>query len=564
MTTPCYKNRMDSDSKLTTENTRMTSSFLIIVIVTSVFLSTQMPRISAQDGGYYVAAGTRILFVKAPNTDVIYEDVSRISPGLAQSVKAPCLASLCSYAMAWFEYGSPLKLKDHGTHVSLSKIITVAYDGYEVSGKGLLFWSDISVSRKRIFKAKIEKAPDITEEGTLEMNINVDAVTGLALDWRTNNIYFTSEKDQTISACAYTYTDFTARCKVIIFTDLQRPRGITLDLDASYLFWSDQKTMKVERSMLDGSNRTTLVTNAQLPNHMVTHRSKLYWVNSDNKTLERCDYSGSNHIIVASLKNLVEDTHIFGLSVLNRLSGNPGIGPNNNNSSSPPTPTPAQNIPPPTSAPFLRDEFIITTLGKLMVRVVVPLGQDCGVAERYMSYAKASALFGVAHYNGVLNQTRSSTVCISDSVNLLCFPVNGAAVYACPSHSLLILDPSARACVEPTRILLFAMADQGVVAMVGNPRSVTKAELHIHVKFVRRSSRPIAVAYDDYRQVAVVYYSQQCLLFYTNVGSVTINQVKYNWHTLEVLDVCDVNGPKKIRVLTRSGQKLRGLAIDGK
>lgn len=52
--------------------------------------------------------------------------------------------------------------------------------------------------------------------------------------------------------------------QVLINTSLQWPNGIAIDFEYMRLYWGDAKVDRIERSNMDGSDRTTMVDN-QIP-----------------------------------------------------------------------------------------------------------------------------------------------------------------------------------------------------------------------------------------------------------------------------------------------------------
>lgn len=91
---------------------------------------------------------------------------------------------------------------------------------------------------------------------------------------------------------------------LIAWKDLESPRGLALDYEAGFLFWTDWgHYRKIERSHMDGESRTRIIT-ADLgwPNGLTLdlRAKRLYWVDAQLKTIDSCDYGGNQRKLIAS------------------------------------------------------------------------------------------------------------------------------------------------------------------------------------------------------------------------------------------------------------------------
>ena len=86
------------------------------------------------------------------------------------------------------------------------------------------------------------------------------------------------------------------------------------------LFWSDWGAIKrIERSLLDGSNRTTVVDwSISWPNGLALDRpmKRLYWADAQFDSIESCDYDGADRRKVLS----GDLPHVFGLALIGQFS----------------------------------------------------------------------------------------------------------------------------------------------------------------------------------------------------------------------------------------------------
>ena len=107
---------------------------------------------------------------------------------------------------------------------------------------------------------------------------------------------------------------------LIAWKDLEAPRGLALDYEAGFLFWTDWgHYRKIERAYMDGENRQRIVTsNLGWPNGLSLDlkTKRIYWVDAQLKTIDSCDYTGNHRkLIMSSLQHpyalALTDTHIY-------------------------------------------------------------------------------------------------------------------------------------------------------------------------------------------------------------------------------------------------------------
>ncbi|EDS40963.1 low-density lipoprotein receptor [Culex quinquefasciatus] len=89
---------------------------------------------------------------------------------------------------------------------------------------------------------------------------------------------------------------------VLVWHDLDHPRGIALDYDMGYLFWSDwRKDPVIERADMDGERRKTIVTTdlGYISGLAVDgHEKRIYWTDSKSKKIESCDMNGNSRKVL--------------------------------------------------------------------------------------------------------------------------------------------------------------------------------------------------------------------------------------------------------------------------
>ncbi|QQP50639.1 Uncharacterized protein FKW44_011704, partial [Caligus rogercresseyi] len=90
-----------------------------------------------------------------------------------------------------------------------------------------------------------------------------DSVSILALDWASHNWYMADESKELILLCRSPRSSSPGfACKIIISTRIDKPRGLALDPNAGFLFFT--------RSLLDGSERTILANKKIVYPHGIT------------------------------------------------------------------------------------------------------------------------------------------------------------------------------------------------------------------------------------------------------------------------------------------------------
>lgn len=170
-------------------------------------------------------------------------------------------------------------------------------------GTGDIFWSD-SVEDV-IMRSSVDGLD--TEHIISE---SLDSVDGLVIDSIGRKIYWSDAGRNTIEASELNGN----HRRVLIWQELESPRGIAINYESGYLFWSDWgSTPKIERSYMDGEERTKIITeNVIWPNSLTidTARKLLYWVDAQLKTIEFCDFDGNFR-----QKFLTDLQHPYGLAI---------------------------------------------------------------------------------------------------------------------------------------------------------------------------------------------------------------------------------------------------------
>ncbi|KAK7507961.1 hypothetical protein BaRGS_00000926, partial [Batillaria attramentaria] len=170
--------------------------------------------------------------------------------------------------------------------------------------KGHIFFSDTSL--KKIFRS--------TANGTNLTEIvatGIDVVEDIAVDWVGGNLYWTDYGMETIEVVT-----LDGNYRMVLFSEnITNPRAIEVDPrdGARYLFWSDWgQNPRIERSGLDGSGRTVLVTKDLFwPNALTIDypTKRLYFADARMDFIEFCMYDGSGRVKVFGNDHFLRHPH---------------------------------------------------------------------------------------------------------------------------------------------------------------------------------------------------------------------------------------------------------------
>ncbi|XP_071101709.1 prolow-density lipoprotein receptor-related protein 1-like isoform X1 [Haliotis cracherodii] len=145
----------------------------------------------------------------------------------------------------------------------------------------------------------------------------VGAAEGLAFDPDTGDLYWTSYTNSSISKINLRKPPKERQVKVIIqLTTEDHPRAIVIDVCQNKLFWTNWNDQKpsIQSAFLTGYKPKSIITeDVRTPNGLtVDHRAqKLYWTDARLDKIERCEFDGSNRVIIVTKI----PQHSFGIAV---------------------------------------------------------------------------------------------------------------------------------------------------------------------------------------------------------------------------------------------------------
>ncbi|KAK2147401.1 hypothetical protein LSH36_555g03023 [Paralvinella palmiformis] len=173
--------------------------------------------------------------------------------------------------------------------------------------KRTLYWSDTGNKKIQGLVLTNDDVPFTIFDGIS------NGVHSLALDWLTNNIYWTDSLYNWI-VMAPAVPD-TTLFRIVINTDLDHPMGLVVHPFRGLLFWTDWGAVaKIEKSDTTGNSRRTIVDRdlvTPMGLALDTDGSRLYWVDRDRGTIESVDIFTSQRIIHFT----VEDTQFVSLAL---------------------------------------------------------------------------------------------------------------------------------------------------------------------------------------------------------------------------------------------------------
>ncbi|XP_059475497.1 low-density lipoprotein receptor-related protein 1 isoform X2 [Neocloeon triangulifer] len=161
--------------------------------------------------------------------------------------------------------------------------------------------------RQTIFYSDIQKASinSVFFNGSSHKVIldKLGAVEGLAYEKFTNQLFWTCTNDATINSFLLNSND--SKPNVVVQLGVSgKPRGISLDACSERVYWTnwDAQRPAIQRSYFRSIGVDSIITtNIRMPNAItLDHKEiKLYWADARMDKLERCEYDGSNRMILS-------------------------------------------------------------------------------------------------------------------------------------------------------------------------------------------------------------------------------------------------------------------------
>lgn len=160
--------------------------------------------------------------------------------------------------------------------------------------KNLICWTDTGKEIIECMNVNADNSQTSSKRSIITKGL--EKPEGLAIDWYTDNIYWTDGETNRIEVSTINGT----YQRVLFWTDLDQPRAITLVPSRKYMIWTDWGEIpKIERASMDGDplSRTTLIKdNIFWPNSLTVDSENeiIYWVDGKFQFIESMNLNGEN------------------------------------------------------------------------------------------------------------------------------------------------------------------------------------------------------------------------------------------------------------------------------
>lgn len=348
---------------------------------------------------------------------------------------------------------------------------------------GYVFWSDVTEHNvKRLHL-------DTDTKTTIISNIGV--CDGLAVHWRTSQLFWTDTTYNTISV-----SDLDGNNQVaIVSSGLDEPRGIALDPDNSFMFWTDWGlNPKIERATSSGKQRSAIVTtNLYHPNGLDLDKGnqRIFWVDAALDRVESIDYNGGNRKLLFQRSGL----HPFGVTL----------------------------VPP---FLFFTDWNTNREVHKL----------DALTGEVFRSYSiNGGKPMGVVVYDGS-RQPSASSPCSVNNGGCSHFCVPKASGHECICPTGLAVKQNGKTCEEKeNKFFLYTDADE---------KSTNIISLDVNYLV----SKTLFVHLGDHRPIALDFDSLEDRVYWTDVRQGRIMSAFRNASSAKTLYFCNVLNPDGLAI----------------
>ncbi|KAL9960422.1 hypothetical protein ACROYT_G033877 [Oculina patagonica] len=400
-----------------------------------------------------------------------------------QSIKV-CEASLCSPPCLLVSNTSDIVAIDYQSG-AVNPVISgltraVAIDVH--FSLGYIFWSDVQEQNIKRFHIGGSTTTIITGIGVCD---------GLAVDWRSSQLYWTDKTSDTISI-----SDLNGNNRrTLINLGLEEPRGIALDLDSSLMFWTDWgSSKKIEKASLSGNQRVAIVTTYLFyPNGIELDRGnkRIFWVDAGYDRVESVDYNGNNRKQLFQMSGL----HLFDVTLI---------------------------------PPFLF--FTDWNTNKEVHNL------DATTGEVIRSYSIGGGQpMGIVAYD-YARQPPASSPCAQNNGGCSHFCVAKALGYECVCPTGLTVKQNGKTCEEkPKQFILFADADdKSTNYILLNVNYFISRTLFHHLG----SQRPIALDYDPVED----------RVYWSDIAHGRIFSAFFNGTSLRTVFHCNVQHPDGLAI----------------
>ncbi|KYM77742.1 Vitellogenin receptor, partial [Atta colombica] len=193
----------------------------------------------------------------------------------------------------------------------------------------------IAVNNEHIYFSKLKDDNEIISRNTPitqdVVTVGVSRISAIAIDWITENLYFTDKINHRIGVCKIIrkYTNCTVlidnidqpmgiallptrgkmywcdwssnphiavagmdgkNIRIFVSENIKAPRSLTIDYQTNRLYWVDFKLRKIESIRLDGTDRRLVLHNITYnPFSLAVFENKLYWTDMKSNAIQSCN-----------------------------------------------------------------------------------------------------------------------------------------------------------------------------------------------------------------------------------------------------------------------------------
>ncbi|XP_054274081.1 low-density lipoprotein receptor-related protein 1-like [Macrosteles quadrilineatus] len=216
------------------------------------------------------------------------------TPDPADSTKCVGTEEFLLYSINWEVKGLSLESNHTDSQVlgPISRVSMATSIDFH-AGSDYIYWADSDHGTvTRIHRDGTGREAVVEHFETMD-SVPVDWLTGLAVDWIADNLYWTDPK---LNVIEVSRADGSSRF-VVVPGGLDTPHSLALDPARGLLFWSDiGKTPRISRAGLDGSNVMTVLTLSSGSINDIAldlDEGKVYWCDSSSDVIERVNYDGT-------------------------------------------------------------------------------------------------------------------------------------------------------------------------------------------------------------------------------------------------------------------------------
>jgi len=278
---------------------------------------------------------------------------------------------------------------------------------------GMIYWSDMedkTISRAYTNGSSVE----------IMVEYGLDYPRGLAVDWRTGNLYWSDAGTGRLEMVSL--EDSVATRRVLIWKELESPECLVLDLEAERIIWSSWGNQPLlESSNMDGTDREVIVTTSGRATGLTVdpNLQLLLWTDQDSLSISYTSLTSPGHVGV-----LYQSGHPYSLTQYrSHLYWTDWV-----------------------SHTMLKAELYSSSSVSISTPTVLKSGLD--YVMDIIVYTNLNSE----------NDLSSQSPCYEAKCQYICVPKQGRSSCLCPSH--YSLQPDKLSCAPPSNFLLYTQKNK--------------------------------------------------------------------------------------------------------